>query len=260
MMTDWDASRYHRISDPQFEWGTRVITRLAPVPGERVLDLGCGTGRLTRQIASAVDGGAVVGLDRSSAMLEVAKSAHRESAVRAAYLLADGAALPFDGAFDAVFSAATLHWIHDHEAVFAGVFRALRPGGRFVAQCGGAGNLARLLDRTTRLMGSAPYAGFFREWREPWNFADAPATAARLDRAGFRDVRTWIEDAPVTLGDAAAFAEFVSCVCIRHHLHRLPPPLRDRFVGTLTDAYRDDPRPFVLDYQRLNIDARKAAR
>jgi ubiquinone/menaquinone biosynthesis C-methylase UbiE len=260
MMTDWDASRYHRISDPQFEWGTRVIARLALVPGERVLDLGCGTGRLTRHIASAVGGGAVVGLDRSSAMLEVAKSAHRESAPRAAYVLADGAALPFHGAFDAVFSAATLHWIHDHEAVFAGVFRALRPGGRFVAQCGGAGNLARLLDRTGRLMASAPYAGCFREWHEPWNFADVPETSARLARAGFRDIRTWIEEAPVALGDAVAFAEFVSCVCIRHHLHRLPPPLRDPFVGTLTDEYRGDPRPFVLDYRRLNVDARKAAR
>jgi SAM-dependent methyltransferase len=257
-MTDWDASRYHRISDPQFEWGTRVIGRLAPAPGERILDLGCGTGRLTRLIAAAVDGGTVVGFDRSSAMLGVAASPQGVPGGRVVYVLGDGAALPFAGAFDAVFSAATLHWIHDHDAVFAGVFRALRPGGRFVAQCGGDGNLARLLRRAAPLMASPEHAPFFRDWREPWNFADVPATLDRLGRAGFRQVHAWIESAPVTLGDSASFAEFVSCVCIRHHLHRLPPALGARFVQALTDRYRADAHPFVLDYQRLNIDARKA--
>jgi trans-aconitate 2-methyltransferase len=258
-MSDWDASRYHRVSDPQFDWGLRVIARLKPNHGERILDLGCGTGRLTRQIAAAVTRGRVVGLDRSGAMIAVARAGTEDGGAGVSYLQGDGAALPFNHAFDAVFSAATLHWIHDHEAVFASVFAALTAGGRFVAQCGGVGNLHRLLERAGPLMAAAPYDRFFRGWRDPWYFADPEITATRLAAAGFRDVETSLEPAPVDLGDRGAFAEFIAVVCIRHHLDRLPNELRDSFTNQLTDTFRDDRPPFVLDYQRLNITARKPA-
>ena len=157
-MSDWDASKYHRISEPQFEWGQRVLARLEAGPDERILDLGCGTGRLTTQIAASVPRGRVVGLDRSGAMLAVARASRDERVRPAAYVQADGAAVPFAHAFDAVFSAATLHWIPDHQRVFDSVRDALRPGGRFIAQCGGAGNLHRLLERADRLMREPEYA------------------------------------------------------------------------------------------------------
>src|SRR4026209_1702117 len=119
-MTDWDAAKYHRISDPQLAWGRAVAVRLVPAPGERILDIGCGTGRLTSEIA-AQPGIVVVGLDRSAAML-------REAAKHGAgmYVRADGSALPFVDVFDAVFSTATFHWIPDHDRLFASVFGALR--------------------------------------------------------------------------------------------------------------------------------------
>ena len=256
-MTDWDANRYDRISEPQFDWGQRIIARLKPQPGERVLDLGCGTGRLTRELARAVDG-RVVGLDRSGAMLAVARAASAPEDGPIRYVQGDGAALPFAAAFDAVFSAATLHWIHDHPAVFAGVHAALRPGGRFIAQGGGRGNLQHLLDQVAVLMSSDPYRESFRGWREPWTFADAATTAHRLRVAGFADVQTWLEEAPVDLGHAEAYADFVSCVCIRHHLDRLPLPLRDPFTSDLTARAGQDSPPYTLDYWRLNISARKA--
>jgi trans-aconitate 2-methyltransferase len=258
-MSDWDASRYHRVSAPQFDWGQRVIARLQPHDGERILDLGCGTGRLTNEIATMVTRGRVVGLDRSGAMIAVARAGAEDGRARVSYLQGDGAALPFNRAFDAVFSAATLHWIHDHEAVFASVFAALTAGGRFVAQCGGAGNLQRLLERAAPLMAAAPYDQFFRGWHDPWNFVGPEVTATRLAAAGFRDVETSLEPAPADLGDAKAFAEFIAVVCIRHHLDRLPHHLRDPFTGQLTDLFRYDNPPFVLDYQRLNITARKPA-
>jgi trans-aconitate 2-methyltransferase len=259
-MSDWDASRYHRVSEPQFDWGQRVITRLRPGAGERILDLGCGTGRLTHEILRAAGEGPprVVGLDRSGAMLAVARASATESIP---FVQADGAALPFRAAFDAVFSAATLHWIHDHDAVFGSVAAALDRGGRFVAQCGGAGNLDRMLRHTARLMASAPYREHFGGWRDPWNFADAATTAARLRNAGFADVNTWLEEAPVDLSTAERYGDFVSCVCIRHHLERLPGALRAPFTQELTALAAADPHPFRLDYWRLNIeaaDARKA--
>ena len=259
-MSDWDASRYHRISEPQFDWGQRVIARLKPSRGECILDIGCGTGRLTQELVHAVDGGRVVGLDRSGAMIAVARaSATEDGSRRALYVRGDGAWLPFSGVFDAVFSAATLHWIHDHAAVFDSVFAALGRGGRFVAQCGGEGNLDRLYGRARHLMTTAAWQRFFGDWRDPWYFADADTSARRLTAAGFVEVETSLEDAPVDLKTAPLFAEFVSCVCLRHTLDRLPLGQRDAFMSEVTGEYARDPQPFVLDYRRLNIHARKAA-
>ena len=259
-MSDWDAARYHRISDPQFEWGQRVIARLRPADGERILDLGCGTGRLTQDLAGAVSGGLVVGLDRSTAMMGIASATTGPAGQpHPRYVQGDGAALPFCEAFDAIFSAATLHWIPDHDAVFSSVCTALRPRARFVAQCGGEGNLQRLLDRTRALIGVPPYEPYFRDWTDRWYFAGAARTAERLEQAGFVEVVTWVEDAPVVLPDAATHAEFISCVCIRHHLDRLPAELRARFVNHLTTAAADDSPPFTLDYRRLNLEGRRAA-
>jgi trans-aconitate 2-methyltransferase len=259
---DWDATRYDRVSDPQVGWGRRVISRLAPRAGERVLDLGCGTGRLTAEIAAAVPGGFVLGLDRSETMLKVAAEALPAVAGylptgRLHLVRGDGAALPFADAFDAVFSAATLHWIADHDAVFRSVFSALRHGGRVVAQCGGGRNLERLYARAAALQCKAPYAPFFVGWEDPWHFAAPDPTREALGRAGFVDVTTSLEAAPVTFDDAATFSEFIGCVCVRHHLARLPGDLTTGFLHELTQAAGSDSPPLTLDYWRLNIDARR---
>lgn len=259
-MTDWDATRYHRVSDPQFDWGQRIIARLHPLAGERILDIGCGTGRLTREIIRAAGGlstARVIGLDRSGSMLAVARADAAVSESPIGYVQGDGAALPFANAFDAIFSAATLHWIHDHAAVFRSVSSALVPNGRFVAQCGGRGNLQHMLEHAGALMAAVAYREHFAAWREPWNFADPETTAARLKAAGLTGIETWLEEAPVDLETAEKYADFVSCVCIRHHLDRLPPDLRRPFMDDLTARAAGDAHPFTLDYWRLNIDARK---
>ena len=252
-MADWDAGRYHALSEPQVEWGRRVLARLAARQGERILDLGCGTGRLTREIAEAT-GCMAVGLDRSKSMLTIAAREPRLGVV-----LGDGAALPFVAAFDAVFSNAALHWIKDHDAVFASVRDVLRPGGRFVAQCGGGPNLRRLLDHAHELMDSLRYRSYFGAWEDPWIFAGPGETRERLARAGFVDVRTGLEPAPTRLPDAAAFSDFIACVCVRHHVDHLPPAVRPSFVADLTACAAVADPPFTLDYWRLNIEARKAA-
>ena len=271
---DWDAARYDRVSNPQFEWGRRVIARLAPQPQERILDLGCGTGRLTVEIAAAaaVQGlprggpmglpGMVVGFDRSETMLNVAARAQRTAigsapAGSTRFVRGDGLALPFHAVFDAVFSAATLHWIADHDSVFRSVFEALRPGGRFVAQCGGGPNLQRLYARAAAMMGKAPYAPFFASWKDPWYFSFPNPAYDALVRAGFKQIETSLEAAPVTFPTAPTFSEFIGCVCVRHHLDRLPSDRGAEFLAELTGAAASDDPPFTLDYWRLNIYARR---
>jgi trans-aconitate 2-methyltransferase len=266
---DWDAERYHRLSDPQQTWGRRVLHRLAPVGGERILDIGCGTGRLSAELLERMGRGHVVGLDRSASMLAEAKARcasrppftplHDASTHPSllTFVRADGAALPFTDAFDAVFSTAAFHWIPDHVALFGGVYRALAPGGRFVAQCGGGPNLATLIARAHALMDSARYAAYFDGWRDPWNFADIPTTVLRLEQAGFSAIDVFLEEAPTTIEDRASYVDFLACVCVQHHVERLPIAEQRPFLDALADLAASDDPPFTLDYWRLNLSARK---
>src|SRR5262245_32479085 len=260
-MSDWDAAKYHRISDPQLAWGRVVAERLAPSPGERILDVGCGTGRLTEEIART-PGITVVGLDRSASMLRQAGTRGRGSTPVVGvptYVLGDGADLPFAGAFDAIFSAATFHWIPDHDRLFRSLYTALKPGGRVVAQCGGAQNLDRLYGRARTLMQSPDYERHFSGWRDFNHFENVVDTEDRLARAGFGDIDVSLVASPVTFERPEQFTEFVAAVCLRHHLDRLPIADRDGFMRRVTEqALQDDP-PLTLDYWRLNIQSRKAA-
>ncbi len=250
-MSDWDAASYHRLSDPQLAWARTVAARLHPVPGERILDVGCGTGRLTAEIA-ATPGIVVVGLDRSSAMLAEARKGHRLRLVQG-----DGTALPFEETFDAVFSAATFHWIFDHDGLFASIHDALKPGGRLVAQCGGGANLQRLYERARRLQESPRYREWFASWSDPWLFEGVRETEARLARAGFAAIDVSLVSTPVTFDGAMAYADFVTTVCLRHQLDRLPVPERERFIADITGQAADDDPPYTLDYWRLNMSGRR---
>lgn len=261
-MREWNASVYHRVSNPQLGWGRVVLDRLPLRGDERVFDVGCGTGRLTALLQERVPRGRVVGIDLSRNMLCEARShLTGRSGAGTAFVQADASALPSVGAADAIFSTATFHWVGDHDRLFASLFAALAPGGRLVAQCGGAGNVQRVTDRCAALMREPAFASFFRDWTDGWEFADAPTTAVRLRRAGFVDVETDVEDAPVRLPDADAYREFLAHVVIRRHLAQLPEDgTRARFVDAMTaQAAADDP-PFELDYRRLNLSARRPSR
>jgi len=264
-MSDWDAAKYHRISDPQLAWGRSVAARLIPSAGEQLLDLGCGTGRLTQEIA-ATPGIFVVGLDRSAAMLKeaVARQLQRgqtpalDSYSKVAFVRGDGAALPFASVFDAVFSTATFHWIPNHDSLFRSIHRVLRTGGRLVAQAGGAGNLERLYGRARRLMRSPQYARVFTTWSEPHHFENVADTEKRLKDAGFERIEVSLAFAPVPFDRPDAYTEFVAAVCLRHQLDCLPVEDREGFMSRVTEEAIDDDPPLTLDYWRLNILARKA--
>src|SRR3954464_11309793 len=136
----WDGAAYDRLSTPMEELGREVMERLDLRGDETILDAGCGSGRLTQLLMERVPGGRVVGVDPPASMIAAA----REKLGDAADLrVADLVGLDLGGAtVDVVFSTATFHWIAAHDALFASLRRSLRPGGRLVAQCGGAGNIA----------------------------------------------------------------------------------------------------------------------
>jgi trans-aconitate 2-methyltransferase len=257
-MREWNAETYHRVSNPQFDWGTVVLARLPLDGDECVLDVGCGTGRLTEQLLARLPKGRVIGIDQSSNMISVARTYLEPQRGRIQVLVADAAALPIHARADAVFSTATFHWVLDHPRLFRSLHDALKPGGRLVAQCGGTGNLALIHHRCEALMKDARFAPSFTSWSEPWEFADAATTARRLADAGFTDIRTSVEQSPVVFPDEVAFRTFITNVICRPHLARLPDTAtKDAFIDQLTLLAGHDDPPFELDYWRLNIDARR---
>lgn len=257
-MREWNAEAYHRISDPQFRWGVAIVERLDLQGNETVFDVGCGSGRLTSLLVERLPRGHVVAMDVSSNMLQTARQTLRHHRSRASFVLADASALPSSGSADAIFSTATFHWVLDHDLLFRSLRGALKPGGRLVAQCGGGPNIRRVHDRAAALMDAPRFARFFTTWSDPWEFADAQTTARRLAAAGFDEIRTGLEPAPVVLSDAEAFATFLTNVICRPHLGWLPADAHDAFISELTRQSAGDDPPFELDYWRLNIEARRS--
>jgi len=255
--TEWDAGSYERVSEPQVEWGRAVLARIPLRGDEDVLDAGCGTGRVTRLIAERVPRGSVVGVDASAAMVDEAARRLADLAPRVRVRRTDLLELELDPPVDLVVSTATFHWILDHERLFARLHAALRPGGRLVAQCGGAGNIAGTL-AAAGVVGTGPrYAAYLDGLPPRWAFPDPAATERRLAAAGFADARAWLEEAPARFDDAALAAEFLATVVLRCHLERLPEELRTPFAREVA-ARRTDPDGRVrIDYVRLNLQARR---
>lgn len=245
---DWDAASYDRVSDPQFEWALEQLERLPLCGDEVLLDAGCGSGRVTAVLAERVPRGRVYAVDVAPSMAAHARETLGE---RATVFCQDLAELSLPEPVDAIFSNATFHWIPDHDTLFDALHRALKPGGRLVAQCGGKGNI----DRFRRLAGAVaqeqPFAPFFVDWRGPWNYAGDAETTTRLERVGFDEVACWLEPKEVSPADPYAF---VQTVCLVRHLDRLPNGLREAFVARVLEAAGE---PFVLDYVRLNMSAKR---
>lgn len=221
-MSGWDATAYDRLADPQEQWAREIIARADIQPGERVLDAGCGSGRVTRLLLELTND--VVAVDGDAAMADKARSALPEAVP---VLHQDLLELALDEPVDVVFSCAVFHWITDHETLFARLRSALRPGGRLVAQCGGHGNIARVLE----VVGERPGT---------WLYATPEDTEARLRDAGFTSARAWLERKPTRVPDLAAFLETVI-------LHGDP----DAHAKAVAAA----PHLDELDYVRLNLDA-----
>lgn len=245
---DWDAASYDRVSDPQLAWAREQLERLSLIGDEVVVDAGCGSGRVTALLADLVPRGRVYAVDVAPSMAEHAAAALGD---RATVLCQDLVELELPEPVDALFSNATFHWIHDHDALFAALHRALKPGGQLVAQCGGRGNIDAFRTLADEIAGEEPFAPFFVDWQRPWNYATDAETAERLRRAGFTDVRCWLEPKSVTPADPR---QFIQTVCLVRHLDPLPEDLRGPFVDRVLERSGE---PFVLEYVRLNMTARK---
>ncbi|HEV3221217.1 MAG TPA: methyltransferase domain-containing protein [Candidatus Acidoferrales bacterium] len=256
---EWDAALYHQISTPQVSWGKKVLARISLRGDETVLDAGCGTGRLTRDLLEALPCGRAAAVDLSQNMLDAARAyLEPDFGGRVEFVCCDLLDMPFERRFDGIFSTASFHWVLDHDRLFRSLHRGLRPGAWLCAQCGGGSNLARLLGRVHTLIIAQPFAQYFAGYTFPWEFSDAETAASRMRRAGFEEIETSLEEAPTKFPNAQEFQQFVETVVLRNHLDRIPDrALRGQFLAELTRQAAADNPPFLLDYWRLNLQGRK---
>ncbi len=242
MDTPWDARTYDQSSAPQQAWASEVLARLEGVAQDAtVLDVGCGTGRVTEALLALVPRGRVLAIDASADMVALAR---RRLAGRAHVWCQDVLDLDLDEPVDAIVSTAALHWVTDHDRLWARLARALRPGGVLEVQCGGEGNIDRVREVIEAVARDA--APELAGW-SPWVFAGPRETQRRLREAGFAATRCWLEERPTHPQDVDAF---VRTSILPAHLARLPEERRERFAGAVVARVR-----VPLDYVRLNVSA-----
>jgi SAM-dependent methyltransferase len=243
----WDPVSYERNARFVSNLGAGVVELLAPRPGERILDLGCGDGALTETLVAA--GCAVVGVDGSPEQVAGARARGLDARV------GDAASLPFVAEFDAVFSNAVLHWIRDAEGVIRSVFQALKPGGRFVAECGGAGCVEIVRGA---LYNALAKRGIDGAAFNPWFFSTAEHYQELLERHGFTVNMITLFARPTPLpGDIADWLETFA----HPLLGAVPKADRRALVEEVRDAVapqlHDADRGWWADYTRLRFDARR---
>ena len=206
-----------------------------------VLDIGCGTGRVTEALLTLVPRGRVLAIDRSGEMVELARSRLGD---RAEVWCQDVLDLDLEDRVDVIVSTATLHWVPDHDRVWLRLARALRPGGVLEVQRGGKGNIDRVrgvIDAVARDL-----APELVGW-SPWVFAGPAETELHLREAGFTDIRCWLAERPTYPEDVGAF---VPSSILAAHLQRLPEERRERFAAAVVAGVQ-----LPLDYVRLNVSA-----
>jgi trans-aconitate methyltransferase len=249
---EWDAKLYNAKHDFVWKYGSDVVSLLDPRAGERILDLGCGTGHLTAQIAES--GAQVTGVDRSAEMVGAARSAYPNLK----FEISDARKLPFRDEFDAVFSNATLHWIHEPELVLQGVWRAIRPGGRFVAELGGKGNIRAMQDAFDRALEELGVAKAGEV--HPWYYPSVSEYSTLAERNGFEVRLITLFDRPTGLADGAAGMRNWIVMFGTDYLARAGEARREEFLGRVEDMLR--PKLFRdgqwwADYRRLRLVAYK---
>jgi len=243
---DWNTDAYDGSHSFVYEYGSDVVELLDPQPDERILDLGCGTGHLTDRIGDS--GADVVGIDQSAEMIETARDNHPDRQ----FVRADARDFDVEEPFDAVFSNAALHWIHEQDDVIDAVAEALAPGGRFVAELGGTGNVGIIVGAIQAEVDARGY----EPPAEPWYFPTVGEHATRLEDHGFEVRYARLFDRPTELEEGenglAAWIEMFG----DRLLGPVPEAEREAVVSAVEDRLRAelyDDGTWTADYRRLRF-------
>jgi len=255
---EFDGKKYGKASLHQREWGTKLIAELNLQGSERILDLGCGDGAVSAQIADVVPDGEVTGIDASRGMIEAARPKERGNL---RFLQMDIDDLNFVEQFDVVFSNATLHWVRDHRRLLANAGRALRPGGSIRFNFAGDGNCSNFFSVVREAMAAERFAAHFAGFDWPWYMPSVEEYAALVHASGLAEGRVWGENADRYFADAEAMTQWIDQPSLVPFLPRIPDGARARFrehviAGMIERTRQADGRCFET-FRRINVSAHK---
>jgi trans-aconitate methyltransferase len=258
----WNAADYAANSVVQQSWARELITRLKLRGDEHILDVGCGDGKVTAEIARAVPRGAVTGIDASTEMLKFAKKAFPAAKIpNLKFRASDARVIQFKEKFDIVFSNAALHWVDDHEAFLRGASAALKPGGRLVVSCGGKGNAHDVFLALRPVMRLKRWRGFFRNMPLPYFFYAPGDYEKWLPRHGFKVNSINLTPKDATYDGVDGFASWLRITWLPF-VQRVPETVREEFIAAAAQRYLakhppDAENKVHVRMVRLEIDAVK---
>jgi len=258
----WSAADYASNSSVQQTWARELIARLELRGDERILDVGCGDGKVTAEIAKAVSKGSAVGIDASPQMIEFATAAFPAGKnPNLEFYVMDARHIAFQRKFDLVFSNAALHWVDDHPAFLRGAASVLRPGGRLMVSCGGKGNAHDVFLALRPEMRAKRWREFFRKMEAPYFFHSPEEYKKWLPRFGFKTRSVKLAPKDATYEGGEGFAGWLRTTWMPY-THRVPEDLREQFIAGVVERYAAkhpiDAKGLVhVRMVRLEIDAVK---
>jgi trans-aconitate methyltransferase len=241
-MYKWDPADYRRSSAAQQKWARELIEKLALKGNERVLDIGCGDGKMTAEIAAQLPHGSVLGIDSSEEMVAFARrSFPPENFPNLAFAVVDARRLSFDGEFDVVFSNAALHWVIDHLPVLEGVKRSLKPGGKVLLQMGGRGNAAQVFESVEEIVRSEKWREYFQDFAFPYGFYGPEEYRGWLEEAGLEPKRVELIPKDMVHKDREGLAGWLRTTWLPY-TQRVQEERREEFISEVVDEYlRNNP-------------------
>jgi len=262
-MYEWDAKDYHKSSSEQQKWARELIAKLNLKGNERVLDIGCGDGKVTAELAGLLPQGSVLGIDNSAGMIDFARKSHPpENFPNLSFRVKDTRQLDFNGEFDIVVSFACLHWVIDHRPVLEGIKRSLKPAGRILLQFGGKGNITAILDITEKIISGGKWHRYFTGMSFPWGFYGPDEYRDWLEHTGFKVKRVELFPKDALHKGKEGLAGYVRTTAGLPYIQRLPEDMKQKFINEVVEWYVEvhppDSEGFIhLLMMRLEVEAEK---
>jgi len=233
----WDSKDYEKHSRAQQKWAQELIGQLALKGSEKLLDIGCGDGKITAEIAALLSGGSVIGVDSSESMVELAQNRYSDSKhPNLSFRLMDAVNLLFESSFDVVFSNAALHWVQDHRPVVSGIFSCLKPGGRVLLQMGGKGNAQAVLNILEDIQVEARYRSNFDGFEFRYGFLGTEEYQKLMDDAGFVKSRVELINKDMVHEGREGLEGWIRTTWLPY-TQRIPENDREAFIGMLASRY-----------------------
>jgi len=261
----WSANDYEQHSNAQQKWARELIEKLHFRGGESILDVGCGDGKVTAELARIVQGGSVIGVDNSEAMIKLATERYPSSQYpNLIFRLMDAGSLTFDNRFDVAFSNAVLHWVKDHKPVLDGLYRSLRSGGRILLQMGGKGNASEILSILKQIQAYSEWKPYFENFVFPYAFYGAEEYTKLLLERGFNVLRVELVPKDMEHNGRRGLEGWIRTTWLPY-TQRIPIEKREKFIATISAKYMEnmpvDPNGIVhVAMVRLEVEAEKVTK